>query len=64
MKVIFKINLSLVGWGALVPIGKGIGLSGPTGTNDERQNAPLLVLVERIRTKGDPLVLVGITNRD
>jgi hypothetical protein len=31
---------------------KGIGLSSPTGTNDEKQKAPLLVLDEPIGTKG------------
>jgi hypothetical protein len=31
---------AMVGRGALVPVGKGIGLSSPTGTNDERQKAP------------------------
>jgi hypothetical protein len=31
---------------------KGIGLSSPTETNDERQKAPLLVSGERTGTKG------------
>jgi hypothetical protein len=31
---------------------KVIGLSSPTGTNDERQKAPLLVSSERTGTKG------------
>jgi hypothetical protein len=41
-----------------------LGLSSPTGTNDERQKALLLVPIEITGTKGVPLVWDGVTTWD
>jgi hypothetical protein len=44
--------MTLVERGDLVSVGKGIGLSCPTQTNDERQKAPLLVSGDQPGLKG------------